>query len=58
MKKVSLSNKLSFKKETIASLNNLELNTVVGGQINTYSFCATHCIIPNTASNCASCHHQ
>ena len=42
MKKVNLNGKLSFKKETIAKLNDEQMNSLNGGATNlTYQTCKT-----------------
>ena len=41
MKKVNLNGKLSLKKETIAKLNNEQMNFVKGGDIKTAGACAS-----------------
>jgi predicted metal-binding protein len=43
MKKVNLKNKLSLNKETVANLNNIQMNEVNGGQVPTKT-CYTYCI--------------
>jgi hypothetical protein len=56
MKKVSLKSKLSIKKEAITTLNKQDMNSALGGQINSYTPLAPHCVHANTHTNCASCH--
>jgi bacteriocin-like protein len=51
MKKVKFNGKLSLNKETIANLNNNELNNVKGGAEDTKG---PNCVI-NTKASCGSC---
>ncbi len=44
MKKVNLNGKLSLNKETIAKLNNEQMNVVKGGRPNTNT-CGSGCMI-------------
>lgn len=44
MKKVKLNNKLQLNKETIAKLNNEEMNHLAGGQVGTILSLCKSCI--------------
>ena len=62
MKKVNLKNKLALNKETIARLNNDEMNIIKGGEGEakpTFGICpvsgsAFKCCIPPSKFNCPS----
>jgi natural product precursor len=54
MKKVNLTGKLSLKKETIAKLNNEQMNVVKGGRPNTNT-CGSGCMIAETGYGYNTC---
>jgi hypothetical protein len=49
MKKVKFNSKLSLNKETVANLNNSELNNVKGGETNGVTVCWAIC---DTKADC------